>query len=409
MTRFAAGLTAVLLVAGLRTTPLACDPQCVDPDMCKADDPRGTCCCPYPINAYPSIGTPPYHVLDAYRLTTGQEAMFSETDGELSAFWVSWDQNPGMDYVEMDPTYPGNAWNRSDEGFIGQTDAFTTVRAAWSDRGLYLFVKVIDDQFVDDALVCIGDYCPADPGELAWANDAMDLFLDVYSTELHEAAPDLVFANYLRNRLTKKTVQIQYQFGATTSKDRFSFNRVDPATGEMIIDRDVTFADAKVNYDGLTGEAVSVNDYTKAQEWFIPWTYVGNGGVPTPNPGTYFAFTVGYNDADGGATDMDCLRWRNAADPTKRVQDWSTGQAEHVPTESWGDIQVLAEEVADAGVRFHTRRTPLIDRDVAALRLFDLRGCRIAADAVLRARANGVVIERVTLENGSRQANVTIR
>ncbi len=404
----APALSVTVLLMGLRTTGTACDPQCSDPDKCDASDPRGTCCCPYPIDAYPSVGNPPYHVLDAYRLSTDQEAAFDETDGLPSSFWSAWDDDPGMDFVEMNPIYAGNAWNRSDEGFLGQTDAQAFVRAAWSDRGLYLYVQVVDDQFVDDALVCIKEYCPGDASELSWANDAMDMFLDVYSTDLHEAAPDLVFAKHTRNRLTKKTVQIQYQFGSATVKDRFSFNRVDPATADLIIDRDVTFADAKANYDGLTGEAVTLNDYTKAQEWFIPWSYVGNGGISIPNPGTLFAFTVGYNDADGGATDMDCLRWRNAADPTKRIQDLSTGQTEHVPTEPWGDIQVLADPVGDAAIHFTPSARRPNRADIVSVGRFDLRGARVGGENA-GATAAAIHIERMQLKNGTTRTGLVVR
>lgn len=401
-------LCIVVLFMGLRTTATACDPACSDPDMCRLDDPRGTCCCPYPIDAYPSVGNPPYHVLDAYRLSGEQEAAFDETDGLPSSFWSAWDADGGMDYVQMNPLYPGNAWNRSDEGFIGESDAQALVRAAWSDRGLYLYVQVVDDQFVDDALVCIKEYCPNDPSELSWANDAMDLYLDIYSTDLHEAAPDMVFANPTRNRLTKKTIQIQYQFGSATTKDRFSFNRADPLTADLIIDRNVTFADAKANYDGLTGEAVTLNDFTKAQEWFIPWSYVGNGGIPTPNPGTSFAFTVGYNDADGGATDMDCLRWRNAADPTKRIQDLATGLTEHVPTEPWGDIQVVADPVGDAAIRFRPSARQPHQSDIVSVGRFDLRGARVGRDDV-RAAATAVHVERMRLKDGTTRTGLVVR
>lgn len=398
-----------ILIAGAASRVLSadCNPACTEPAECKSTDPRGTCCCPFPLEAYPPVGNPPYLTLQAYHLSTEQEAMFNDTDQAPSAFWYAWDENTSMDVVELNCTYSGNAWNRSDEGFFGEADANMVVRAAWSAEGLYLYLKVRDDQFVDDAIVCIKEYCPGDASELSWANDAMDIYFDPFSTDIHDAAPETVFPRPNFNRLTKKTVQLQYQFGAAGVKDRFSYNRVNQSNGEMEIDRDVTFADAKANYNGLTGEVFRLTDDTKAQEWFIPWSHVGNGGIPSPNPGTRFAFSCGYNDADGGATDMDCLRWRNAGDPTKRTMDLATGSTEHVPVEAWGDIEVSGDPIAEVGVVHAPVRHSAGTGPVRA-EYTDLHGRRIAGvdlsgtpGTVELAVSSSLVVERLLRADGS--------
>jgi hypothetical protein len=82
----------------------------------------------------------------------------------------------------------------------------------------------------------------------------------------------------------------------------------------------------------LAIEVVTIDATRKAQEWFIPWSVYGVGGIlgGTPATGTKLALVLGYNDSDSDqAGETDGLRWKNLCDP------WC-GQT----VDTYGDLEV---------------------------------------------------------------------
>lgn len=313
---------------------------------------------------YPTVPVLPYQVLTGYKLSADQEVMFNASDGEISAFWHAWDDpDVVLDHIELNCTYNGNYLGNeySDVGFTDEEDARMWVRAAWGENGIYLYFEVRDDQFVDHAVTrSHGDGTPHTAAEASWYNDAMDLYFDKFSTEMLYGTQEVLFINYKFNRVTINMRQVQYQFGSMGSvPETFSYNEVikDPDGLYLFTeDRDFTFERAETEADGLIAEIIAgsdkgLDDVTQVMEWYFPWSQVGaNGGTDAPSAGESksVAFACGYNDADEGATDSDFIRWWRATDPFKRVPPPEGGQ--HVPTDGWGDIELVHEEVPPVAV-----------------------------------------------------------
>ncbi len=393
-----------------------CTPHCTAPTYCEEQPkPLGTCCCPFPEQAYPGTGTDPYHILDGYALTPEQEASFV-VDNQKSPFWDEWEKNPGkFDIVELLPSAPGNAWERSERGFNDDADASMEVRAAWGEKGLYLYLLVRDNQFVNSGVTCIYDpiseenWCPDDPRSLVWANDAIDMYIDGFSTDYHHPSiADEIFHNKTIDRKTRTMMQIQCQFGATNPPETFSLNKIGD-NGQFQMDRNVMIQTLPQTHDGMMLDFVTITGNLRAQEWFIPWGQVGKNGIQKPTPGTMtakIAFACGYNDADGSATSFDALRWRNAADPTKRVQDWSTGSGAYVPTEAWGDIRFVSSQLPIVN---RLKAYPKAIRNVQSVEYYDLLGktvakfdlSQIAAKEVSLNTGASMLLERITTKSGT--------
>ncbi len=187
---------------------------------------------------------------------------------------------------------------------------------------------------------CLGDGCyPTNSASLSWASDAINIYLDKNSTHVHSTS-EKVFINYDHNRLTHTTVQLFYQFGANESPTELGLvQTLDDNTRPI---QRLSFEQAAAQWGGLVAETITLDNGRKAQEWFIPWREVLETPIPVPGTsGDMLAFAVGYNDADGGADAYDALRWRNAADPFKRVP--RPGGGPYIPAEPWGDIQIVDE------------------------------------------------------------------
>lgn len=384
-----------------------CTPACVQ----ECDEPLGTCCCPYPPKDYPTTGGDDYHILKSYKLTPDQEATFGEGDG-LSPFWNAWEENPGTyDYVELLTTKAGNTWERSEFGFINSDDASMEVRSAWGGNGLYLYLLARDDQWVEDVVRCI--YNPAkdkmscwdDPAEIVWANDAMDIYLDMFGTDLQQAQPDVAFVQPSYDRRTNNMLQLQCQYGVGSPPTTYSFNTVD-VDGNFQTNRGLLISEMAQEYHGMAVNFVNLSDDTKVQEWFIPWDVIKK--QPQPNTiQSKLAFACGYNDADDDPNGFDALRWRNAADPLYRIQDWATGQSDFdVPTEAWGDIDIVDQALP---VTNRLRSRGIVIRNVQSVEYYDLLGKTIAKFDLSQKAAKEVslntgasmLLERITTKSGS--------
>ncbi len=403
---------AMLLCIGMLIVPLAVNGQ-GEEKPCEQQH-MGSDLCPYAAEDYPSSGVSPYAILFSYRLTDDLADMFNGTDGKISDFWTCWEADAEKyDYIELNNQYAGNSWERSEDGWNGREDAYMIVRSAWHESGLYMYFEVTDDQFVDQVVECLGEECVSeDPDAFKWANDAMDIYLDKNNTDAHKAAENL-FINYNHNRITHSTVQLAYQFGSSSAADEFLLVKtLDDNTRPL---QWLTFEQADAEWGGLVGETVVVNEIKKIQEWFIPWTEILDKQSPTPgSAGDRMAFTCGYNDADGGTSTYDALRWRNAADPTKRVP--RPGGGPHVPTEGWGDIQFVDDALSEdeIGVIRPMQRNVLSSGRISSVEYFDMKGRMLG---VLKANTDGalknagqisipasnIVLERIKYTNGTTQ------
>ncbi|MDD5675396.1 MAG: hypothetical protein PHC61_14595, partial [Chitinivibrionales bacterium] len=105
-------------------------------------------------------------VLVAYQLSAAQEADFSTTDGIRAPFWNAWDVcTDKLDYQYCDPSCCAGGT----VPMVGPLDAQLTVYAAYGQTGVYLYLKVEDDSWVDYQNVVnnqYGDYSQ-------WSNDAV--------------------------------------------------------------------------------------------------------------------------------------------------------------------------------------------------------------------------------------------
>jgi hypothetical protein len=236
------------------------------------------------------------NVLCVYTLSPADEAAFSATDGQVSAFWQAWDSRDIVDLIAPDNCYPGRC------GFSGPDDASLVIKAAGTERGLYLLATVGDNIWVD----------PADDND--WGADAMDLYVD---------AQDCLIGLY-NSTLSYTTQQVFVWMGgaAAPSGCRIAYYDENMWSWQGT---PMSWSDMGAVW-GLQAEVVQVDATHKAQEWFFPWDRFGKGlGVGTPLAGRRVALSGGYNDKDGDNTDPHCLRWLGRdpwAEDAKTVNYW---------------------------------------------------------------------------------------
>ncbi len=376
-----------------------CSSACEAPEQCDQNsDPRGTCCCPYPPEAYPLFDTDEYHELCSYKLSPEQEAKFAVGDG-LSPFWSVWNDDDIFDHIHLSPDYSGNTWNRSAFGFTSESDCRMTVRTAWGSNGLYLYCEISDDNWSATPPLCIysrdrdASFCPDDPGFLNWANDALDLYFDPFPTSVHQVLPDEVFYDPSLDRRTKQMLNLLCRFGAEEPPESLTVIKMNDST-EGMPRLDVRIEHLPDQLDGMAVDFVAISENTRIQEWFIPWSLIGR----TPDPQSQmpeFAFACGYNDFEEGQEGYDALLWRNAANPFKRVQDWSTGQSAFLPTEPWGDIRVLNEELPPPSAAPPSQNGPTPNTAWSTVEYFDLLGRSIAKFDLSRKSTTSIRLETV--------------
>jgi hypothetical protein len=329
--------------------------------------------------AHGQCGDPFDATLCVYELDATQQQQFSTTDGQVSAFWDEWS---GRDYVELLP--PGDCYPDKCN-FTDESDASMTVKLAATTKGLYLYAGVQDNVWVDWT----------DPTR--HGDDSVDLYFDAMSADEIWNCTDCLVGLY-DSKLTFTTQQFQVFMGGNTTPTTFRFASYDNALWSWTLQDDLTFADAKNTY-GFDIEVVQVDATHKVQEWFVPWTSFGNGGVTagTALANKLFAFAGGYNDMDGDLTEPQCLRWPNGKDPWIGDQNY------------WGDMLLPADIGVVEPMAVHPSRhaaRPYGSSKLLRAECYTLRGRKLPAHAAGRATAAGMTVRRLLRSDGSAVASV---
>lgn len=311
-------------------------------------------------------------VLTVYELTDAQSSSFQAADQKISAFWDSW---TGKDYIDMNTTsnsYPGrDAWG-------GLDDARITIKAGYSKLGVYLYCEVTDNVWVDPV-----------SGSESWGYDAVDLYFDNKSSAGIGAGGEAIMVNLAYGwALTYTSQQIQVWMGSTTLPTTFRYSYYDETYWDWSRN-EVEFATAATTYNGMAMEVVKKDDTHKTQEWFIPWSQVGVGGVSgAPTAGTRFGFSGGYNDMDGEGGAVKSLRWKQY-DP---FSDAANAMA------SWGDLEL---EPNSAARQMHRAPLGRPAANVTSTQYFTLNGQKVRKGSLGMLRGAAGLIERSALADGT--------
>ena len=319
-------------------------------------------------------------LLLVYRMPDNVAAQYEPNGTSVLDYWSDWD---GRDYIHMTPTatfsYPGR------DHWTGPEDASMIIKAAGSPAGLYFYVEVSDNVWVDKV-----------PGEMGWAMDAVDLYFDSKSSDAIKAGGADIMVNPAYGwALTYTTQQYQVWMGATALPTTFMLNYYDDLYWTWSYN-EVEFSAAAARFDGMSMKVVSLDANTKAQEWFIPWSWVGTGGISNLAQGTKIGFSGGYNDMDGDGAEVKCLRWQRY-DPFAGGDE--EGQISNNALDSWGDM-VIVEEIT-VGTTLPTAGRVIDNARVVERGLYTLDGQRIAASNAASVRNHSMVIERSVLTDGT--------
>lgn len=250
-------------------------------------------------------------VLQAPGLTVEQESQFGAQDGVVSPFWEGIESQ-----VQMNPRENGAA--ESKFSIVNTADARLTMKAAHSARGMYLYLEVADDHFVE---------CNPDR---YYDTDAIDLLIDSRSSaEVTDQANNPELINQFWG-LSLTTKQVHVAFGDRKQPPFFLLNYADPWD---FTQHRHTFQEAREQL-GIEIRIIRRSPMVRIQEWFLPWAEVGNGGLECePAIGSKLAFAIGYNDIDPGSELVKKLRLVDGTSP------WQFGAKDEAPR-GWGDIQV---------------------------------------------------------------------
>lgn len=330
------------------------------------------------------------YVLLAYRLSSEQESQFSTTDGQVSAFWDHWDEK--YDRIVMRPA------THAPEGrdnFTGPEDCSMDVLAAYGTAGLYLSINVTDDSRVE-----------ADGGEKDPWKDVVELYVDKQSSaDIWAQDPFEVFCYPTWWTLTFTSIQIVVWSWKSPQPESFRYGFYNEAMWEWQ-DTIVTATEAQTNYDGMSFESLSTAENRGTQEWFIPWTQVGVGGIEGEfQVGQQFAFAGGCHDMDATEGDqIGSLRWRNKVNP------FSGAQGTEGFLNPWGDIELAeatAGAVTDAAHPQNTKAPLGANRPEGQASVFTLDGRRTAANGTSN-RTRGVRIIRSAADGHSVSPRLTV-
>jgi hypothetical protein len=262
-----------------------------------------------------SAGKPPKEsggpVLIAAGLSASQEKQFGKAKGTVSAFWEL--VNESIHLTPKENGAEGTRWS-----IVNTADARMCVKAAHTARGLYLYVEVNDDHFME-----------CNPARY-YSTDAVDIMIDSKpSAHIADTANDLELLLQTWG-LSLTTRQIHVAFGNKELPPFFLRNFADPWD---FTQHRATFEEGR-KYYGIDIRIHKLSKLVRAQEWFLPWAEVGVDGLPEePTVGTRLAFTVGYNDMDPGQVAEKKLRWLGGKSP------WQY-RAGDEPPRGWGDIEI---------------------------------------------------------------------
>ena len=233
---------------------------------------------------------PSDRTLCVYKLTAAQAAEFDASDGMVSAFWSNWTDKDYIRMVPPDNCYPSRC------ALTDSADASMTVRAAATERALYLYAEVTGDVWVDW------------PGGDEWGQDAVEVYTDQLAADAIWTCPDCLIGLY-DTRFTWTTLELLVYMGSQSPPTQFTRVACDEGIWCEFFWITMTFEAARIIH-GFEAEVIPVHDGVKVQEWYVPWVFYGQGLVPgTDLADRRFAFSVGYNDMDSDSATADCLRW----------------------------------------------------------------------------------------------------
>lgn len=273
-------------------------------------------------------------LLVSYGLTAEQEAMFDATDGHLSAFW----EEAGSEHDRIVLTVRRNAREGATFNFVRAHDCALEVRAAHGSDGIYLLFSLLDDNDVAWPNAFTG----TENQQFYLNYDAVDILVD--SRPVSEICDPVNRSFFFSQGFGITSSSTQYQVACGTTKEPpegFIRTRPDPWDMHAVF---YTFPEAK-SVLGVEIESLKTGRFTKAQEWFIPWSEYGAGLEGEPVQWTRLAFTAGFNDRDegehfpprvtssgGSVHASNGLRWIGRTDP------WGAGPANADPPYAWGEI-----------------------------------------------------------------------
>jgi hypothetical protein len=265
-------------------------------------------------------------VLVTYKLSSVQEAQFNAHNGALAAFWTEWDtQNASAltrDYIQMDPAHsaqPGRDY------YTGPQDNTLLIKAAYGQAGVYLLVEMIDDDFLDRNM----------GNTDTLHRDAIELYIDTMSSAENRAGGSSVYIGLYDATLTYTSVQFLLSMGRNQVYSNFRMSYYSNSLWSWQDDW-TRFDTAEQRYNGMAFETVPVSTTRRAQEWFLPWTWVGQGGPAGGMPalGRRFAFAGGCHDMDSLQRDTVCsLKWKNRGNPFG-------GRVNGQYNNTWGDLEM---------------------------------------------------------------------
>jgi hypothetical protein len=271
------------------------------------------------------------NILVAYALSEQYEKQFSSADNKISEFWSMYgDENDRIELTQLQNTKRGEAFN-----FVLTNDCNMHIRAAYGNDGLYLLFVINDDNNVAWPNKLVGTEM-----EQFYSNfDAVDVLIDSRSVN------EIVGSEYKETILFKggglTVTTKQYQIACGTEDERpAGFKRTVPDPWDFHSSY-YEFGTAARQF-GIEVENIKIDHYHKAQEWFLPWSEVGEWNEEPP-AGTRFGFSGGFNDRDKGehfppginssggtVKASNGLRWIDNTDP------WGSSE----PPYAWGEIEL---------------------------------------------------------------------
>jgi len=200
------------------------------------------------------------------------------------------------------------------------------IRAAYGQNGIYMLVESVDDNFLDRNMGTNTD---------SIHRDVFELYIDTLSSEENRTLGALCYIGLYDATLTYTSVQLVLSVGRNRVYDNFRISYYDEGLWSWT-DFWTPFTTAEQTMGGMLFEPVTVSPTRRAQEWFLPWSWVGHGGPASPVPpqGRRFAFAGGCHDMDSAQGDTVCsLKWKNRGNP------WAArvgGQYNN----TWGDLEL---------------------------------------------------------------------
>lgn len=294
------------------------------PLLPTAADPRPFVDAVGPVGSRSSLGqtfaspaAPDPAVLVSYGLTAEQERTFAQGLGP-SAFWSRF--NDRHSTIRMS----GETHARQGSSFsiVNTVDARLLVRAAHSARGLYLWMEVVDNEFVEPS-----------PAPTEYNNrDAVDVLIDRKSSAWINNPANVRWAVNLDWGLWLTTKQIQIAVGGRGAPGVLKLQQADPF--EIVFDRFVSRDDAR-RLRGIVVRHHRLDPLTRAVELFLPWSEVGGHGglLGEPAFGTRMAFSPSYNDVDGSES-RKALAWVGGRSP------WDFSAQRGEAPRGWGDLEI---------------------------------------------------------------------